>query len=69
MWYDDYALYLPGETPPSVNVSVPFEAAARLTFTPTEIGQTEPEIQLLQASNGSLTIDLGAIPIFIEVTP
>ncbi len=70
MWYDDYALYLPGETPPSVIVNLPFDfASALLTFTPTGIGQTEPERQTLQVSGGFLTFDLSATPVFIEVTP
>ncbi len=70
LWYDDRILYLPGETPPSVTVSLPFEAAsALLTFTPTTIGQTEPETQNLQASGGALTFDLGATPVFIEEMP
>ncbi len=70
LWYDDRALYLPGETPPSVTVSLPFEAAsALLTFTPTAIGQTEPETQTIQAVGGTLTFDLGATPVFVEGRP
>ncbi len=70
LWYDDRLLYLPGETPPSVTVSLPFEAAsALLTFTPTIIGQTEPETQTLQAASGTLTFDLGATPVFVEEMP
>ncbi|MEW6094153.1 MAG: hypothetical protein AB1531_09335, partial [Chloroflexota bacterium] len=70
LWYDDYALYLPGEIPPTLTVSLPFEAeSARLTFTPTEIGQTSPDTQTLQSSSGSLTFDLDTTPVFIEVNP
>ncbi len=70
LWYDDRALYLPGETPPSVTVSLPFEAAsALLTLPPTAIGQTEPETQTLQATGGILTLEVGATPVFIQAAP
>ena len=70
LWYDDYALYLPGETPPSVTVSLPFEAAsALLTLPPTAIGQTEPETQTLQATGGILTLEVDAKPVFIQASP
>ncbi len=68
LWYDDYTLYLPEETPPSVKVNLPVEAAsALLTLTPTTISQAGPETQTLQASTGTLTFDLGATPMFIQV--
>jgi len=67
LWYDDGNLYLPGQTPPSVIVQLPFEAtSALLTRTPTAIGQTAPETQILEASGGILSFDLGATPVFIE---
>ena len=70
LWYDDRALYLPGEVPPSVTVSLPFDSpSALLTLTPTASGQASPETQTLQAAGGTLTFDLGAIPIFIEQMP
>ncbi|MBI4731065.1 MAG: hypothetical protein HY781_02860 [Chloroflexi bacterium] len=70
LWYDDYALYLPGETPPTVTVNLPFDfTSALLTFTPTAIGQSAPETQTLQVVGDSLTFYLGATPVFIEVTP
>jgi hypothetical protein len=70
LWYDDYTLYLPGETPPSVSVSLPFEtASALLTFTPTTIGRTELEIYTLEISNGNLTFDLGSTPVFVQGMP
>ncbi len=70
LWYDDGKLYFPGQTSPSVTVSLPFEApSALLTLTPTEIGQTESETQILQASGGFLTFDLGATPVFVEAIP
>ncbi len=70
LWYDDRALYLPGETPSSVTVSLPFEAAsALLTLPPTAIGQTESETQILQATGGILTLEVGATPVFIQAAP
>lgn len=70
LWIDDRLLHLPGEIQQSVTVSLPFEgASALLTITPTAIGQTELETQTLQAANGTLTFDLGAIPVFIQEAP
>ena len=70
LWYDDRALHLPGETPPSVSVSLSFDAAsALLTLTPTAIGQTKPETQTLQAAGGTLTFYLGAMLMFIQTAP
>ena len=70
LWYDDGKLYLPGETPPSITVSLPFDAAsALLTFTSIEIGRSGPETQTIQASGGLATFELGATPIFVEVSP
>jgi hypothetical protein len=70
LWYDDLQLHLPGDPPPSVTVSLPFDtASARLTLTPTVRGTAEVETQTLQASGGTLTFDLGATPVFIEPLP
>ncbi|HEX7540943.1 MAG TPA: hypothetical protein VF352_02335 [Anaerolineales bacterium] len=70
LWYDDRLLYLPGETPPSMTVSLPFETpSALLTLTPTAIGQTQPETQILQTAGGTLTFDLGETPLFIQAAP
>jgi hypothetical protein len=70
LWNDDRLLHLPGENLPPVTVSLPFEAAsALLTITPTAFGQTEPETQTLQAASGTITFDLGAIPVFIQEAP
>lgn len=70
LWYDDRLLYLPGETPLSVTVSLPFNgASALLTLTPTTISQAQLETQILQAAGGTLTFDLGATPVFIEAAP
>jgi hypothetical protein len=44
-------------------------ASALLTWTPTEIGQTAPETQILEVSGGTLSFDLGATPVFIEAAP
>jgi hypothetical protein len=70
VWYDDGKLYLPGETPPSMLVNLPFDApTARLTLTPTVISQSEPAIQELVASNGTLSLTAGETPVFIEIQP
>jgi len=70
LWYDDRALYLPGETPPSVTVSLPFDAAsALLTLIPTTIGQTTPETQTIHSIRGALTFKLGVTPVFIQAIP
>jgi hypothetical protein len=70
LWYDDGALHLPGETPPAVTISMSFESAsALLTTTPTEIGQTGPEMKTLSTIGGKLPFDLGATPVFIQEVP
>jgi len=70
LWYDDGQLYLPGQTPPSVEVQMPFSAAhALLTRTPPEIGMSEPETSVVDSADGILSIVLDSIPIFIEASP
>ena len=70
LWYDDGQLHLPGQTPPSIEVQLPFSAAhALITRTPTEIGMSEPEASVVDSAGGTLTIVLDAIPIFIEASP
>ena len=70
LWHDDRALYLPGETPLSVIVSLPFDGdSAVLTITPTRIGQTAPETQTRSASSGILTLEVSATPVFIQAAP
>jgi hypothetical protein len=56
--------------PPALTISMSFESAsALLTTTPTEIGQTGPEIKTLSTIGGKLTFDLGATPVFIQEVP
>jgi hypothetical protein len=70
LWYDDGNLYLPGQTPPSVTVQLPFAAtSALLTWTPTAIGQMTLKTQTLTASGGKLTFELGDAPVFITTSP
>ena len=70
LWYDDGRLHLPGQTPPSVEVQLPFSAAqALITRTPTETGTTEPEATVVDSADGALSIVLDAIPIFIQAAP
>ncbi len=67
LWYDDGELYFPGETPPSITVEIPFDAArALVTRTPAQIGMESPEIQTLVSTNGILSVTLDSTPIFIE---
>jgi hypothetical protein len=70
LWRDDGALHLPGDPAPSAPVRLPFdEAAALVTTTPTEAGRGDASTATLQASDGVLTIDLGAAPIYVEAAP
>ena len=70
MWYDRGPLYFPGEIPPTALVELPFEYdRARITFTPTEIGQDIPETLEIDADAGYLEITLGQTPIFVEPIP
>ncbi len=70
LWYDDGKLYLPGQVPPSTTVQLAFPAAsARMTWTPTETGQSQLETQTLAASNGVLPLTVGATPVYVEVAP
>ena len=70
LWYDDGKLYLPGQTPPSTTIQLAFPAAsARLTWTPTQTGQSLPESQILAATNGVIPLTIDATPIFVEVKP
>jgi len=69
-WYDDGKLYLPGEKSPSVTIKLSFSAAsARLTHTPTLANENEPRMEVLDASSGSLSFEVGATPIFIQAIP
>jgi hypothetical protein len=53
-----------------MTISMSFESAsAFLTTTPTEIGQTGPEIKTLSTIGEKLTLDLGATPVFIQEVP
>ena len=61
---------MPGETPPSVAVELPFGAASALiTRTPTEAGQSQPETQTLEAADGVLTLTLDSTPVFVQPAP
>ena len=67
LWYDNNLLYLPGETSPSVKVNLLIKSAsATLTLIPTEMDQERPGIQTLQSTDGTLSFDLGATPVFIQ---
>jgi len=67
LWYDNNLLYLPGETSPSVKVNLLIKSAsATLTLIPTEMDQERQGIQTLQSTDGTLSFDLGATPVFIQ---
>ena len=70
LWYDDGQLYLPGQTPPSVEVQLPFDAAQSIvSLTPSEFGTTEPATSVVDSSAGALSIVLDSVPIFVEAAP
>ncbi|MEW6718664.1 MAG: hypothetical protein AB1345_14330 [Chloroflexota bacterium] len=70
LWYDDGRLYFPGEIPPTIAIELAFEAAnALITRTPTEIGVSNPDTQVLASSDGILSLLLDSTPIFVQVAP
>lgn len=70
LWYDDGQLHLPGEPLPAIEVTWNIAAAnVRLTFTPTEPGQTTPSTTTVPTQNGQLTLNLGPTPIFVQPIP
>jgi len=70
LWYDTGSIYFPGETPPDININLPFEdAGALITFTPTEIGLESPDTSEKAPEGGILTFTLDQTPIFIEINP
>jgi hypothetical protein len=67
LWYDDGKRYLPGQTPPSRSVTLTVaQHPYRLTPTPTDQKVPLPSAQELLPSDGKLTLQVGAIPVFLE---
>lgn len=67
LWYDTGTLYFPGEVPPEMTIDLAFEHdKARITLTPTDIGQEVPESFEKDTVDGFLEVTLGQTPIFIE---
>jgi hypothetical protein len=65
LWYDDGELYLPGQTPPSVEVSLEIGAPnALVTRTPVTDGPAAAEN--MPTSDGVLTLELDSTPVFVE---
>jgi hypothetical protein len=65
LWYDDGELYLPSQTPPSVELSLEIGSpAALVTRTPVTAGPAAAE--KITTSNGTLTLELDSIPVFVE---
>jgi hypothetical protein len=52
-----------------IATNLPLYNSALLTFTPTAIGGTGPKTETLQVSEGALTFNLGATPVYIEEAP
>ena len=70
LWYDDGKLYLPGQTSPSIKVQLPIGGNnAIVTRTPTETGEVVTNTQTVAASNGVVSLQLDATPVFIQVLP
>jgi len=70
LWYDDGNLHLPGDKLAEMSIKLPIEvASALLTFVPTSVGQTELDTQTVQAIGGSISFNLGAVPVFVEQSP
>ena len=66
LWYDDGALYLPGQVPPSLAIRLPFGTArARLTWVPTSRNESQPRSETAEAGK-ALSIELDATPVFVE---
>lgn len=70
LWYDTGTLYFPGESPPEMTIDLPVEQdTVRITLTPTEIGQEEPESYEEDTTDGIVQLTLGPTPVFIDVIP
>jgi hypothetical protein len=68
LWYDDGALYLPGQTLPMVEVNLPIGAENAIVIkTPAETGNPDAPQQNVTAVNGIVTLQLDATPVFVEL--
>jgi len=68
LWLDDGELYLPDMERPNVAVTLNVEAdQIQITWTPTQVGQTEPESRGVTVSDNACTFDLGLTPLFISI--
>ena len=66
LWYDDGALHLPGDTPPTVEIDLQIQAASALvTRTPTLAEPAEPEA--VKTKGGILHLTLDSTLVFVEV--
>jgi hypothetical protein len=69
IWYDDGVLYFPGETPPEVDLELPFPSdAASVTISPTAMGQELPDSLSVAANGEVLELKVGPTPVFIEIS-
>ncbi|MBI3921383.1 MAG: hypothetical protein HY318_08210, partial [Armatimonadetes bacterium] len=67
VWNEDGSLHLPGRPATKVWVRLPWQAAgAQITDTPTLPGQSLPERISQSTREHTLSVALGATPVFIE---
>jgi len=67
LWYDDGKRYLPGEAEPTKRVTLRLPPAEyRIVSTPTARGVADPPVQTASAHGGTLALDVGSVPLFIE---
>ena len=65
LWYDDGELYLPGQAPPSVEISLETGSSnALVTRTPVTAAPAAGEI--VPTVDGNLTLELDSTPVFVE---
>jgi hypothetical protein len=67
-WHEDRVLQLPPEVETPVPVSLPIDGAvqAKVTHTIIEVGQVEPESEIVPIAGGKLVLDLTSVPVFVE---
>jgi hypothetical protein len=68
LWYEPGQIYFPDEKAPDpVEVQLPLSAEqAAITHIVTEIGVAEPQIEEVTAKEGTLALQVGIAPVFVE---
>jgi len=72
LWYDDGALHLPGDPPPSQKIELPVfdgsrSALALVTWTPTGVGEAPPRSEKRAVTGGTLSVTIDTTPVFVEI--